>query len=121
MIIGKYINSVTVDIISAVALLYVVLTTVGILTYCIGHTAIPAHIYVHIPIRVGVHICVYTQGKGVAQFMARTRSYTPDSIYLYKVYLDIIRAPIWGPFFHLTPKYSAKKKILKNKKPLKIK
>jgi len=52
-------------IIPAVVLLYVVLTPVGILMYCIGHTAIPPHIYVHIPIRVGVHIRVYTQGKGV--------------------------------------------------------
>jgi hypothetical protein len=64
--------------ITVVALLYVVLTPVGILTYCIGHTAIPAHIYAHNTTRVGVHICVYTQGKGVAQFMNRTRSYTLD-------------------------------------------
>jgi len=47
---------------------------------------------------------VYTQGKGVAQFMTRTRIYTPDSIYLYNVYVDITKPPIKGAFFHLTPK-----------------
>jgi hypothetical protein len=52
-------------VIPVVVLLYVVLTTMGILTYCIGYTAIPAHIYVHNPIRVGIHICVYTQERGV--------------------------------------------------------
>ena len=66
----------TVDNILAVALLYVVLTTAGVLTYYVlntliyrriyvGHAAVPPHIYVHNTTRVGIHICVYTQETGV--------------------------------------------------------
>jgi hypothetical protein len=44
-------------VIPVVVLLYVVLTPVGILTYCIEYTAIPAHMYVHNTTRVGIHRC----------------------------------------------------------------
>ena len=41
------------------------------------------HIYVNNTTRVGVHIACIYEKKGVDQFMTRTRSYTPDCIYLY--------------------------------------
>ena len=60
----------------AVAPLYMVLTPVRILTHYIlttilyrhmyvGYAAVPPHIYVHIPIRVGIHIAWRTQETGV--------------------------------------------------------
>ena len=66
----------TVDIIPVVAPLYMVLTPVRVLTYYIlnniiylrvyiGYAAVPPHIYVHIPIRVGVHIAWRAQETGV--------------------------------------------------------
>ena len=70
-------------VIPAVVLLYVVLTPVGVLTYCIGHTAIPPHIYVHIPIRVGIHIAWRAQETGVGQHIKLLRSYTIDLVYTY--------------------------------------
>jgi hypothetical protein len=74
-----------------------------VLMYIWGGTAIPAHVYVSNTTRVGVHMACICEEKGVGQFIARTRSYTIDCIYLYLVYVDIMRAPKWGLFFHLTP------------------
>ena len=82
------------DIIPAVAPLYMVLTPVRVLTYYIlntiiylrvyiGHAAVPPHIYVHIPIRVGIHICVYTQETGVWYHTKLLRLYTIDLVYTY--------------------------------------
>jgi len=78
-------------VIPVVVLLYVVLTPVSILTYCIGHTAIPAPYTVYNTTRVGIHICVYTQGKGVGVFMARTQSSTLG-LYI-QIYIKIYKGP----------------------------
>jgi hypothetical protein len=59
-----------------------------VLMYIWGGTAIPAPYTVYNTTRVGVHIACICERKGV---------------YLYLIYVDIIRAPKWGPFFHLTP------------------
>ena len=79
--------------------------TYWITYYLYRYAHVPPHIYRYNTTRVDVHICVYTQGKGVAQFMTRTRFYTIDCIYLYNVYLDIMKPPIKGAFFQLTPKF----------------
>jgi hypothetical protein len=78
----------------AVAPLYMVLTPVRILTYhilttilyrriSVGHTAVPPPYYVYIPIRVGIHICVYTQETGVWYHTKLLRLYTIDLVYTY--------------------------------------
>ena len=106
----------TVDNIPAVVLLYMVLTPVRILTHYIlttilyrhmyvGYAAVPPHIYVHIPIRVGIHICVYTQETGVAYQTELLQKPTP-TLYIQIYY----RPPIKGVFFP----FDAKFKILKN-------
>jgi hypothetical protein len=74
-----------------------------VLMYIWGGTAIPAPYTVYNTTRVGVHIACICERKGVGTFTTRKRSYTIDCIYLYLIYVDIIRAPKWGPFFHLTP------------------
>jgi hypothetical protein len=56
---------------------------VGILTYCIGYTAIPPHIYVHIFIRVGIHIAWRTQETGVGYHTELLQLYTIDLVYTY--------------------------------------
>ena len=82
------------DIIPAVAPLYMVLTPVRVLTYHIlntliyrriyvGHAAVPPLYYVHIPIRVGIHICVRTQETGVWYHTKLLRLYTIDLVYTY--------------------------------------
>ena len=102
----------TVDNIPAVVLLYMVLTPVRILTYYIlttilyrhiyvGHAAVPPHIYVHIPIRVGIHICVYTQETGVAYQTELLQKPTP-TLYIQIYY----RPPIKGVFFPFDTNFS---------------
>jgi len=49
----------------------------------LSYAGVRTYIYVYNPMRVGVHICVYTKKKGVASFMTRTRSYTSNGIYKY--------------------------------------
>ena len=82
------------DIIPAVALLYPVLTPLGVLTYhvlntliirtyLIGYAAVPPPYYVYIPIRVGIHICVRTQETGVWYHTKLLRLYTIDLVYTY--------------------------------------
>jgi hypothetical protein len=72
-----------------------------VLTYYIKYTGGGMPYYIYNPIRVGIHIACIRKEKGVDQFIARTRSYTIDCIYLYLIYVDIIRAPIWGALFSI--------------------
>ena len=58
------------------------MSILGIILY-ISFGGIPAYICVIYPMRGNVHRRVYMQEKGWGQFMNRTRSYTPDCIYLY--------------------------------------
>ena len=46
------------------------------------------HIYSNNTTRVDVHIACIREKKSVDQFMTRTRSYTPDCIYLYLCILE---------------------------------
>ena len=102
----------TVDNIPAVVLLYMVLTPVRILTYYIlttilyrhiyvGHAAVPPPYYVYIPIRVGIHICVYTQETGVAYQTELLQKPTP-TLYIQIYY----RPPIKGVFFPFDTNFS---------------
>ena len=102
----------TVDNIPAVVLLYMVLTPVRILTHYIlttilyrhmyvGYAAVPPHIYVYIPIRVGIHICVYTQETGVAYQTELLQKPTP-TLYIQIYY----RPPIKGVFFPFDTNFS---------------
>ena len=68
-----------------------------VLMYRVGGTAIPAPYTVYNTTRVGVHMACICERKGVGTFTTRKRSYTIDCIYLYLIYVDIIRAPKWGP------------------------
>ena len=67
----------------------IMFTTVDILTSVLNTIiqmssgGIYAAILLIYPIRVDVHICVAMREKGWEPFIARTRSYTPISIYLY--------------------------------------
>jgi hypothetical protein len=101
-----------VDIIPAVAPLYMVLTPVRVLTYYIlttilyrrisvGHAAVPPPYYVYIPIRVGIHICVYTQETGVAYQTELLQKPTP-TLYIQIYY----RPPIKGVFFPFDTNFS---------------
>ena len=54
----------------------------GIILY-ISSVCIPAYICVVYPMRATVHRRVYMREKGWGHFIARTRSYTIDCIYLY--------------------------------------
>jgi len=54
----------------------------GIILY-ISSGGIPAYICVVYPMRGNVHRRVYMREKGCGHFIARTRSYTSDCIYLY--------------------------------------
>ena len=73
----------TVVLLTAVTLLYVILTTYLLHTeYYIIHD-IPAPYHIYNTTRVNVHIWWHAQRNGVAWFKARTRVYAIDCIYLY--------------------------------------
>ena len=59
----------------------------GIILY-ISSGGIPAYILPIYPMRGNVHRRVYMREKGWGHFIARTRSYTPDCIYLY-LFIDV--------------------------------
>jgi len=63
------------------------MSILGIILY-ISSGGIPAYILPIYPMRGNVHRRVYTQEKGWGHFIARTRSYTPDCIYLY-LFIDV--------------------------------
>ena len=63
------------------------MSILGIILY-ISSGGIPAYICVIYPMRGNVHRRVYMREKGWGQFIARTRSYTPDCIYLY-LFIDV--------------------------------
>jgi hypothetical protein len=47
----------------------------------IGHAAVPPHIYVYTPIRVGIHIACIPQKLGVGDHIDLYKSLTPDVVY----------------------------------------
>jgi len=63
------------------------MSILGIILY-ISSGGIPAYILPIYPMRGNVHRRVYAQEKGWGHFIARTRSYTPDCIYLY-LFIDV--------------------------------
>ena len=66
---------------------HIPMSVLGIILY-ISSGGIPAYICVIYPMRGNVHRRVYMREKGWGQFIARTRSYTPDCIYLY-LFIDV--------------------------------
>ena len=74
----KIIHTVNIMFTTVHLLLSVLNTTIYISSVCIY-----AAILLIYPIRVTVHRRVYMQEKGWGPFIARTRSYTADCIYLY--------------------------------------
>ena len=99
-------------VIPAVVPLYVVLTTAVVPLYYVlntliyrriyvGHAAVPPPYYVYIPIRVGIHICVYTQETGVAYQTELLQKPTP-TLYIQIYY----RPPIKGVFFPFDTNFS---------------
>ena len=60
-----------------------------ILMYRVGGTAVPAPYTVYNTMRVSVHICVYTQEKGVGQQIKLVQLSTIDLVYtnIYEAHL----------------------------------
>ena len=79
-------------LVTAVVLLYPVLTPTVVPLYhirntliyrriYIGHAAVPPHIYVYTPIRVGIHIACIPQKLGVDTHTELLQLYTIDIVY----------------------------------------
>lgn len=79
----KIIHTVNIMFTTVHLMLSVLDTTIYISSVCIY-----AAILLIYPIRGNVHRRVYMREKGWGQFIARTRSYTPDCIYLY-LFIDV--------------------------------
>ena len=98
----------TVVLLTAVVLLYAVLTTLPVHTYYILNTIItPAYrrIYTAIIPRALVSIYACIREGRVQHNLWLVHDFTPSGcIYLYNIYVDITRAPIWGALFPFNAK-----------------